>query len=62
MKRLITIATFIFLLTSVTAVQSCSRKSGCPSVETTQVKTNRKGEPRKGDSSNLFPRRMRRNR
>jgi hypothetical protein len=40
---------------------ACQRKSGCPTAEYTQMKTNRKGElSSKGGKSQLFPKHMRR--
>ena len=41
---------------------SCQRKSGCPVNDDAKAKVNRKGEySKKGGSSNLFPKHMRRN-
>lgn len=41
---------------------SCSRKYGCPAYQTTKTEVNKNGTPKKGSSSQLFSKKMRRNR
>lgn len=52
----------LFLSLTVTTGSSCNRGYGCPSNENLGVKTTRKGgmSSKKG-SSNLFPKKMRKN-
>lgn len=62
-KVLLLLGFFAFFALTSTTTSSCSRKSGCITAENAQVKTNRKGDlPSKGGSSQLFPKKMRRNR
>ncbi|MCB0610385.1 MAG: hypothetical protein H6562_07385 [Lewinellaceae bacterium] len=50
----------LILAVAVAAGPSCSRKTGCPAVESTQVKTKKNGQlSTKRGNSNLFPKNMR---
>ncbi|NRB46270.1 MAG: hypothetical protein HRU41_01260 [Saprospiraceae bacterium] len=60
MKRVILSLAFIFSMGIFFTTSSCSRKTGCPTAENVQVKTNRKGElPTRRGNSSLFPKQMR---
>ena len=41
---------------------SCNRKYGCPAYQTTKTEVNKNGTPKKGSSSQLFSKKMRRSR
>ena len=59
MKRYWYLFLFIGLLFTTGTTQSCSRKSGCPAIESPKTKRNGKLSGRRG-TSELFPKKMRR--
>lgn len=49
----------ILLLCGSISLTSCSRKTGCPAYEEVHTKRDKNGNPKKGGTSNLFPKEMR---